>query len=170
MNIRLAKKEDLNELKKMYTSIVNEMNKNGIYIWNNYYPFEEFENDIENSRLYLLIDNNIICAAFALFDDIDGSDCFNWENNQSNALYISRLGVNVNFLRKGIGSQAIKYAKEICNKKNAEYLRLTVVNDNMPAISLYIKNGFNKVTGMYTEYSASLDRTINEVGFEIKTH
>ena len=168
MNLRLAKKEDLHQLKEMFTLIVNEMNKNSIHIWNEDYPFEEFENDIKNYRLYVLTNDDIICAAFAMFDEIDGSNLFEWESNKSKVMYIGRFGVNAKFLRKGIGTKSIKCAKEICKLKGAKYLRLTVAEENLPAISLYVKNGFKKVNGLYKEYSQLLGKIIKEIGFEIK--
>jgi len=168
MNIRLANKQDLPELKKMFNHIVAKMNDDGINIWNEYYPFEEFEGDIENNRLYLLVDENDICATFGLFDSTCGEDLFKWEDNQEKAIYIGRLGVNVNFLRKGIGTKAIDEARKLVKQKNGKYLRLTVGEENVPAINLYLKNGFNKVDGLFSEYSETLDKTIHEIGFELK--
>ena len=42
-------------------------------------------------------------------------------------------------------------AKVISKNLGANYLRLFVVDINEPAISLYIKNGFKRVKGMYEE-------------------
>ncbi len=168
MNIRLANKKDLPVLEQMFNRIVTEMNRNGINIWNEYYPFEEFENDIELSRLYLLVDGNIICAAFVLFDSINGTDCFKWESYNAKPIYIGRLGVNVDYLRKGIGSKVIEEAIHLSKQMKGEYLRLTVVKENIPAINLYLKNGFKKVEGIYNEYSETLDKIIQEIGFEFK--
>ena len=168
MNIRLANKQDLPVLERMFNGIVAEMNKNGIYIWNEYYPFEEFENDIEQSRLYLLVDERNICAAFALFDSITGAECFKWETNNVKPIYIGRLGVNVDYLRKGIGTRVIEEAITLAKQRQGEYLRVTVVKENIPAINLYLKNGFNQVDGVYNEYSETLGKTIQEIGFEFK--
>ena len=168
MNIRLANKQDLPVLEQMFNRIVAEMNKNNIYIWNEYYPFEEFENDIEQSRLYLLVDEHDICAAFALFDSITGAECFKWETNNTKPIYIGRLGVNVDYLRKGIGTRVIEEAITLAKQRQGEYLRLTVVKENIPAINLYLKNGFNQVDGVYNEYSESLGKTIQEIGFEFR--
>ena len=168
MELRLAKKEDLDTLEKMFASIVEEMNKNGIHIWNEYYPFEEFEGDIEKNKLYLLVENDTICSVFALLDEMSASDCFEWEDKKAPAKYIERLGVNTELLRKGIGSTTLQFAKDICRKNGAKYLRLTVAEENFSAIALYNKNGFNKVEGIFEEYSPSLDKTIVQFGFEIK--
>lgn len=168
MNIRLANKQDLPVLEKMFIRIVSEMKKNNVNIWNEYYPFEEFENDIEQSRLYLLVDNNTICASFVLLDTITGEECFNWKDSQTKATYIGRLGVNVDYLRKGIGTKIIEEAKRLIKQMGENYLRLTVVKENIPAMNLYLKNGFKEVEGIYNEYSESLGRTIQEIGFELK--
>ena len=168
MNIRLANKQDLPVLEQMFNRIVAEMYKNGINIWNEYYPFEEFENDIEKSRLYLLLDESNICAAFVLFNSITGAECFKWGNYNTKPIYIGRLGVNVDYLRKGIGSRIIQEAIKLSKQMQGEYLRLTVVKENIPAINLYLKNGFKQVDGVYDEYSESLGKTIQEIGFELK--
>ena len=168
MNIRLANKQDLPALEKMFKQVVLKMNENGINIWNDYYPFEAFKGDIENNRLYLLVNETDICATFGLFDSVEGKDLFKWETNQEKALYIGRLGVNVNYLRKGIGTKAIDEARKLVKQKKGKYLRLTVGEENIPAINLYLKNGFNKVDGMFSEYSETLDKTIHEIGFELK--
>ena len=168
MNIRLANKQDLSALEQMFNRIVAEMHKNGVNIWNEYYPFEEFENDIEKSRLYLLVDENNICAAFVLFDDIAGAECFKWENNNAKPIYIGRLGVNVDYLRQGVGSRVIQEAIKLSKQMQGEYLRLTVVKENIPAIKLYLKNGFKQVEGVYNECIDDLGTTLQEFGFELK--
>ena len=52
-------------------------------------------------------------------------------------------------------------------EKNAEYLRLFVVDFNRPAINLYEKFGFKRVEGIYKEV---IDEALsfNEFGYEIK--
>lgn len=52
-----------------------------------------------------------------------GANMVEWKNNQANALYLDRFGVNVN------------------------YLRLFVVDINSPAIELYQKLGFIRAGG-----------------------
>lgn len=168
MKLRLAEKNDLVKLEEMFASIVKEMNKNGINIWNEYYPFEEFENDIDYQRLYLLVEEGSISSAFALFDEIEGENCFAWKDKNAKAKYIGRFGVNTDFRRRGIGSRTIQYAEEICKDCGAKFLRLTVANENFPAKSLYLKNNFSVVDGEYREYSPSLERTIVEEGYELE--
>ena len=46
MNLRLAKKNDLHQLKKMYEKIIDNMSKNNIQIWDEIYPCGYFVVDI----------------------------------------------------------------------------------------------------------------------------
>jgi len=168
MNFRLAVKGDLPQLQTMFIDIVKNMDNNNIHIWNQYYPYEEFENDIQNKNLYLITDKNDIVATIGLFDTIDGENCFEWKNKNAKTLYISRLGVNVNYLRQGMGKLALQNAIKIANDRNCKYLRLLVADINKQAINLYTKNGFCKVDGIRNEYSETLNKTISELGLEIK--
>ena len=48
MEFRLARIEDLKQLKIIYKEIIKNMNKNNIQIWDDIYPCEFFEDDINN--------------------------------------------------------------------------------------------------------------------------
>lgn len=166
MDLRLAGKSDLPQLKTMYEKIIDNMNKNNIRIWDEIYPCGFFQADIENKSLYILTEDNDIVAAFALCESNDGEDHLKWKNIKGKALYIDRLGVNVNYLRQGIGGLMLKNAMRLAKQKNAEYLRLFVVDINKPAINLYLKNGFKRVDGIYEERID--DFVLREYGFEIE--
>ncbi len=166
MNFRLAKQSDLPQLKKMYEKIIHNMNKNNIKIWDEIYPCEFFEDDIKIKSLYILSDDNDIAAAFTLCESIDGENHVKWKNIKEKALYIDRFGVNVNYLRQGIGGLMLKNAMELAKQKGAKYLRLFVVDINKPAINLYLKNGFKRVEGIYEEKID--DFVLREYGFEIE--
>lgn len=167
MEFRLADKKDLPQLKSMYKKIIDQMNKNNIEIWDDVYPCELFEKDIEAHSLYVLLDQETIVAAFVLSESNDGEKAMTWANKHEKAFYIDRFGVSVDYLRKGIGSQMLKKAIDIALVKGAKYLRLFVVDINQPAIHLYIKNGFKRVEGIYEE---AIDDTLTlyEYGFEME--
>jgi ribosomal protein S18 acetylase RimI-like enzyme len=166
MALRLAKKNDLPQLKTIYEKIIDNMNKNNIRIWDDIYPCGFFQDDIENKRLYILTEGNVILAAFTLCASIDGEDHVKWKNVKEKALYIDRFGVNVNYLRQGIGRFMLKNAVGLARRKGAKYLRLFVVDINKPAISLYVKNGFTRVDGIYEEKIDGF--VLREYGFEIE--
>ena len=151
MEIRLANSKDLPEIIAMFKKIVENMNKNDIKMWDEIYPFEFFEEDIKNKRLYVLTKNSRMIAAFALCISSPGKDEFHWENCNTNALYLNRFGVSVKNLYRGIGSFLLTMAKEIAKSKGAKCLHLLVSTTNGPAINLYRKSGFVKVNGTYIE-------------------
>lgn len=91
----------------------------------------------------MLHDSEEIVAAFALCRGNAGANMVEWKNNQANALYLDRFGVNVN------------------------YLRLFVVDINSPAIELYQKLGFIRAGGSYDEVIED-DFVLHEYGYEIE--
>lgn len=167
MDFRLAVIQDLPQIKSMYLEIIKNMNKNQIQIWDDIYPCEFFENDIKNNRLYLLLENSKIISAFALCDSNSGESHIKWENRESSAVYLDRFAVNGNYLKRGIGSLMLTKAKETAKALGSEYLRLFVVDVNIPAIRLYSKNGFTQANGVYDEI---IDEKciLHEYGYEIK--
>ena len=168
MKHRLATKNDLPELKTMFDEIVSNMTKNGIDIWDEFYPYCTFANDIENNCLYVIENDSSIVAAFGLFDKFGGSDDFDWSNKHLPAMYIGRVGVNINYLNQGIGSYVLHIAETIAKDNKASHLRLLVVDYNKPAINLYLKNGYSQVPGEHIETFAEINTTLHEIGFEKK--
>ncbi len=167
MDYRLAVPGDLGRLKEMYKEIVRKMDEDGIRIWDEIYPCEFLEGDIAGGRLYLLTENNDMMAAFALCDASAGEEFLKWEDDRAKALYLDRFGVNVGCLRQGIGSLMLKRAKETARNLGAEYLRLFVVDCNVPAASLYRKNGFAPADGVYHEVIDD-ELVLREFGYEVK--
>lgn len=167
LDFRLASMDDLAQIKIVYKEIIKSMDDNEINIWDDIYPCDFFEEDIKNNRLYILLNNNDVLSAFVLCDTNAGEKSVEWKSDCSKALYLDRLGVNVNYSRKGIGSLMLTKAKETAKKLGAEYLRLFVVDINEPAIGLYNKNSFTKVDGVYDEVIDN-DFVLHEYGYEIK--
>ena len=167
MDFRLANKQDLPPLKTMYRQIVNHMNDQGIPIWDDIYPSEFLAEDIERQRLYVLLENGEIVSAFALCDANAGEGAVQWKENGAKALYIDRLGVDVRYAKRGIGSRMLAKAAELAKAFGVAYLRLFVVDSNEPAIRLYEKIGFAKAVGIYEE-AFDDGFTLREYGYEIK--
>lgn len=169
MDFRLAAMGDLEQLKAVYRDIIQNMNDHEICIWDDIYPCEFFEEDVKNNRLYVLLDQGEIVSAFALQDTNAGEKSVGWQENQCKALYLDRLGVNIKYLRRGIGSLMLEKAKETAKMLGASWLRLFVVDMNTPAIDLYMKNGFIKANGVYDEVIED-DLVLHEYGLEASLH
>lgn len=167
MDFRLAVMQDLSQLKDMYKQIVKNMNEQDIQVWDDIYPCEFFEEDIKNNQLYVLLNNSEIVFAFVLCNANSGENTVKWNDNHAKVLYVGRLGVNIKYSKKGIGSLMLNKAKEIAKTFGAEYLRLFVVDINKPAIQFYIKNGFVKADGVYDEIFDD-GFVLHEYGYEIK--
>lgn len=167
MDFRPAGMRDLVQLKIMYRQIVQDMNAQGIRIWDEIYPCEFLEEDIKMNRLYVLLDGDRIVSAFALSATNSGENAVRWQDDRAKALYIDRLGVDTAYSKRGIGSFMLARAKEITRAAGAEYLRLFVVDINKPAIRLYRRNGFAKADGVYEE-TFSDGFALHEYGYEIK--
>lgn len=167
MEIVLAKLEDLTEIKEMYNKIIKNMYDNDIKIWNEYYPNEVFEDDIEQETLYLLKENKNILGAFAMYEHKNPEEDVEWENPKAKAYLLNRVGVNVECLRQGIGKKLINEAYQLAKNKKANYLRLLVSEFNTPAINLYLKCNFKKTKGIHIE-KINDDISLNEYGFEMK--
>lgn len=167
MEFRLAVLDDLEQLKDMYRQIVKNMNENNIKIWDDVYPFEFLEDDIKNNQMYILIDKNEIISAFVLCNTNDGEKEVQWSYDSDLPIYLDRLGVNPKYNNRGIGSFMISKAKETAKSLGNKYLRLFVVDINIPAVNLYIKNEFEKAEGIYDEVFDD-GFVLHEYGYEIK--
>ena len=165
MEFRLANMGDLKELKDMYKEIVKDMNDNNIQIWDDVYPCEFFENDIKNNQMYILIDSNEIISAFVLCNTNAGAEKVQWNKEFGKSIYLDRLGVNIKCCKKGIGTLMLEKAKKIAKSKGYDCLRLFVVDINIPAVNLYVKNGFVKAQGIYDEIFDD-GFVLHEYGFE----
>ena len=88
MEFRLARLEDLKQLKIIYKEIIKNMNKNNIQIWDDIYPCEFFEDDINNKRLYVIANDEEIISAFALCDNNAGEAYVEWSEKSAKAMYI----------------------------------------------------------------------------------
>ena len=167
MQFRLAEKQDLIEIVKMYKEVVKNMNANGLQIWGDSYPFAFFESDIQNKQFYVLEEDSKIISAVAICDKHIGENVGKWENPNAKAFYLSRFAVNPDYLKQGIGSLMISKIKKVAKELGAKYLRLFVVIINKRAIQFYEKNGFRKVEGILDTF---LDdgSILHEFGYEME--
>ena len=168
MKLRFASKEDLPRLYIFFAEAVENLNRNGIKIWDGVYPACVLESDIESGGLYIVEENGEFLAVFALCDMNECEGSVTWADTNVPALFIYRLAVSVHHLGKGIGKAALELSVKEAARRGAKYLRLLVGDQNTPAISLYRKCGFSQAKGVYTK-TVSDEITLSELGFEIKT-
>jgi GNAT superfamily N-acetyltransferase len=64
---------------------------------------------------------------------------------RENRAWITRLGVVRSNRRQGVGGALVTYLVEQARRKNADYIVIEVIDDNLPALSLFAKKGFKPV-------------------------
>lgn len=165
MLFRIAENSDLPQLEEVYTKIYLKMREAGVDLWNKNYPYNALPEDINLNRLWVLCDNEIIAAAFAI-DKCPYLDGITWTEDAPAAI-LMRLGVNPEYHGQGIGRLCLEYAGRLAAKNGMKYLRMLVVDKNTPAAQFYIKTGGIKAGGKRTEYLDSIPGTLVEYGYEL---
>lgn len=157
---------DLPKINTIYAELVKKIENDGMNFWNEEYPFCFLEQDILEESLYLLKDRGEIISCIKISSERSESKGIEWAETDKKIIYFYRFGVNVKYLNNGLGFKTIECAKKVAKEMGGECIRFLVVRDNTPAINLYIKNGFTKVPGMYTEVIDE-NYTFHEYGFEL---
>lgn len=168
MEFTTALPADLPQLRAVFGEIIRDMDAHGIDIWDDYYPCALFPGDIENGRLHLLRDGDVIVAAFALEEEHQGAESMDWQI-AGKALYFDRFGVNVAYRRRGLGGAVLREAVKLARERGADALRLFVVDRNLPALALYERSGFRRAPGIYGE-QIDEETTLWEYGYELETN
>lgn len=167
MIFRPAIYADLPLLQSTFAAITQKMNANGFLFWDDRYPYEVFATDIAQKRLYLWLEGETIVSAFALCLHSSGEKAVAWEDPDANALYLYRFAVHPDYEGRGIAKAMLKQVRRVAKEQGADYLRLFVVDSNLPALHLYTSDGFSRVEGINTE-QINGGPQLMEYGFEVK--
>lgn len=166
MNLRLATEKDLPEINRLFYAITKKLDRDGIRIWDEIYPACAFPDDIKRKSLFVLEEDEKLISAFALCSPLEDEGSIVWENPSAKGIYLFRFGVSPDCLNKGIGTYMLKEAERFAEERRGEYLRLLVVDYNIPAIKFYEKNGYKKAQGFYVKDQDGL--ILKEYGYELK--
>jgi [ribosomal protein S18]-alanine N-acetyltransferase len=118
IKIRLATKEDLEE--------ITDIEFQSGFFDNEQSCLTTIKEILENENVFVAVEENKIAGYISL-------------TNQGE---IGFLAVDKKMRRKGIGNELIKKAISF-GKNKLKKLYLDVRKDNIPAVSLYLKNGFS---------------------------
>ncbi len=164
---RLANKDDLPALKILLKDVVKKMEDDNIFIWDDVYPYIMMEPDIKKQRLYILENKKDgAIAIFSLCEENGEKSQLTWESSEATAQYIYRLAIHPKYTGQKIATSLINKAIEISKNNGINYLRLLVVDGNIPAFKLYEKLNFTPAKGYYEDKID--DKLLIEYGFEIK--
>mgnify|MGYP003304582947 CR=1 FL=1 len=154
----LIKQADMNNIEEILT-IYKEareymaLNGNKDQWADNYPPRKLIEEDITLGKCYIAYDKEI-CGVFyfaiendPMYEVIKDGE---WLNDNSYAV-VHRIAVSKNTHNKGIASQCIDYAVEICKQNNIFDLRMDTHKDNLPMQHFLEKKSFEKCGIVYAD-------------------
>lgn len=140
MDIKLLTKENINEIKALYSDIKN----NTYTLWDENYPSEELILwDIERKGLWGVFDNQtLIAIAFIGERCEDGEENFTWKDTFKKRGTFARIGVSSKYQNKGVGTYLVNFILKELKSKGFDGVRILVGCQNTNAIKLYSKFGF----------------------------
>lgn len=111
---------------------------------------------INEGGLYVVKDENKIIGSFILRHKPEkGYAGVDWhlDLDYKDILVIYTLVIHPDYHRCGIGKKVIDFIIDLCRKEGIKALRLDVTSDNLPAVKLYKKCGFQYIDSVDLGYS-----------------
>ena len=162
MIIRLGKEKDIDEIEKLYNELNDYLEKNINYPgWKKgIYPIrEDAIKGIKENNLYVAIINEKVVGSIILSHKPEPAyNNVKWHLDLSyeEVFVIYTFCIHPNYFSKGIASELINFAEELGREMDIKSIRLDVYENNIPAIRLYEKCGF--------EFTKKIDLGLKEVG------
>ncbi len=158
-NIVSATLKDIDEIAELYDVLNDylEMNTNYSGWIKGVYPVREVAEDALNENsLFVYKDNDKILGSIILNHHQEEAyfEC-EWgvEANDDQVIVVHTLVVHPQYMKRGVSSKMLEFAKDYAKLNNIKTIRLDVAVQNEPAISLYEKLGF--------KYVATVDLGLN---------
>ncbi|MBP1045234.1 GNAT family N-acetyltransferase [Enterococcus sp. BWM-S5] len=156
-----ANLNDLDELEQLYNATIDSLNENINYpgwIKGNYPVRETAADGITAGTLYVIRQKNRIAGTIILNHKPEPAyQEARWgiPAKKDEVFIIHTFVVHPSCSGQGIGEKMLKAAIDLAHKQNMKAIRLDVYENNLPAIRLYEKCGFDYITtvdlglGMY---------------------
>ncbi|MBA1336259.1 MAG: GCN5-related N-acetyltransferase [Firmicutes bacterium] len=147
MQITLAFLKDIKNIMGLIKNCIKDMESQGIYQWDEYYPTAEiFEEDIKSGSLYILEDKRN-CLGVISINEKQSPEYkkLHWSVEDGKVLVIHRLAVNPECQKQGVGRQLMDFAEKYAAEKGYTSIRLDAYSGNPRALNLYERRGYQKV-------------------------
>ncbi len=151
LNYRKATEEDLAEIGELVKEAIREMEKQGIFQWDEIYPTaEDFLSDIKAASLFVGLEKSEkdgkdkIAVIYALNKDCDDEYKKAAWSFDGDFRVIHRLCVHPDFQRRGIARETLLHIEKQAVRLGAKSLRLDVFSQNHASMALYEKAGYCK--------------------------
>ena len=138
--------EDLKQIMDCYKATIKRMHQLKIFQWDETYPNQELIiNDIGKKEFYVLKEDHKILGCVCLNQDEHPTySSIDWTFSGP-VLVVHRLAIHPDTQGKGIAKRLMKFAEDLCLKRNYNGIRLDTFVENPLAIGLYLKLGYNQL-------------------------
>ena len=146
MEFLVARKTDLNELLSLFRAATRQMDKQGIFQWDELYPDEGIlSEDVARGNMTIGMIEGRIAVAFML-DYCEDSDyeSAHWRCRETQIVVLHRLCVHPDFQGQGIAQQAMNYLENEVRSHGRKTIRLDAFSQNPAALHLYESRGYQK--------------------------
>ena len=144
MKYRLGTDQDLDEICSLVKDAIVEMEKNGIYQWDDIYPARsDFEEDIRNDNLYVVFDEDMLIAFYVISAECDEQyKNGQWECEEDSAYILHRFCVSPKMQNRGLGKIILDHVEQQIKDMGYRSIRLDTFTQNPFAQRLYRHNGY----------------------------
>lgn len=148
---RKAIEADIAEIMSMYHDVIQYMNEQRLYQWDDAYPCKnDILQDIKNGEMTLVTVNGVIAAAFTVNKKCDTEYIKGqWAYSGTDYCVIHRFCVNPLFQNRKIGTVTMRNVEEVVADNGIKAKRLDCFIQNIYALKMYKALGFS-IVGMVT--------------------
>ena len=146
MTIRLAEKKDIDRIMQIIADARESIGRLGIDQWQYGYPTRDIvKEDIVLGRSYVVVENNEICATFAVM--LHGEPtykkiyCVAWISD-GEYLALHRIAIESNHRGHGIAEKIVAFLSDYANENGYTSVRVDTHQGNLPMRKMLEKNGF----------------------------
>jgi len=141
---RKALLEDLNSIKDLLFSVVHNMNKNGLFMWNKNYPNQKIiKEDIKKGNLFVITFNEKIIGMVVLNNKLSKSKNRNIKPSNK-SLYVHRLCVHPDFQKRGLSFDILNLVEKRGYYTGFSSIRAEVTPVNIASYKLFISHNYVK--------------------------
>ena len=146
MEFRTATIDDLDALVALYGAATQDMLRQGIDQWDEYYPDREIlTEDVESGDMTLgLLDGEPACAWVVNREYEPEYVSGAWEHTRGDFCVLHRLCVNPELQGRGLARQAMARMEKNALDKGFDSVRLDVFSQNLHAQRLYERLGYKR--------------------------
>ena len=146
LEFRRATVDDLDALVNLYGAAAQDMFRQGIDQWDEYYPDREIlAEDVESGDMTLgFLDGQLACAYVVNREYDPEYELGAWEHTEGDFCVLHRLCVNPQLQGRDLARQAMARMEKTALEQGFDSVRLDVFSQNLHAQRLYEKLGYRR--------------------------